>query len=70
MVGRVGTCFGAHGVNISAAAVGRQPPGEDGGRTDVAVMAITTDGPIPAAVVEEIVAGDGFIAGRTIALDA
>ena len=29
MVGRVGTAFGAHGVNISsAAAVGRQPPGD------------------------------------------
>jgi D-3-phosphoglycerate dehydrogenase / 2-oxoglutarate reductase len=68
MVGRVGTAFGAHGVNISSAAVGRQPPGADGG--DLAVMAITTDGPIPAAVVDEIVAGDGFIAGRTIALDA
>jgi D-3-phosphoglycerate dehydrogenase len=68
MVGRVGTAFGAHGVNISSAAVGRQPPGADGG--DLAVMAITTDGPIPAAVVDEIVAGEGFIAGRTIALDA
>ena len=31
MVGRVGTALGEHGVNISAAAVGRQPPGEDGG---------------------------------------
>ena len=28
MVGRVGTAFGDHGVNISAAAVGRQPPGD------------------------------------------
>src|SRR5690349_22663243 len=43
MVGRVGTCFGEHGVNISNAAVGRQPPGEDGGAADVAVMAVTTD---------------------------
>ena len=30
MVGRVGSCFGEHGINISAAAVGRQAPGEDG----------------------------------------
>ena len=31
MVGRVGTCFGEHGMNISTAAVGRQSPGDDGG---------------------------------------
>jgi D-3-phosphoglycerate dehydrogenase len=70
MVGRVGMAFGGHGVNISAAAVGRQPPGYDTrGRGDLAVMAITTDAPIPTAVVDEIVASDGFIAGRTVALD-
>jgi D-3-phosphoglycerate dehydrogenase len=68
MVGRVGTCFGTHGVNISAAAVGRQPPGEDGGRADVAVMAITTDAPVPAEVVDEIVRGEGFLAGRAVSL--
>jgi D-3-phosphoglycerate dehydrogenase / 2-oxoglutarate reductase len=68
MVGRVGTCFGRHGINISSAAVGRQPPGEDGGRTDVAVMAVTTDDPIPAAVVDEIAASDGFLAGRAVSL--
>jgi D-3-phosphoglycerate dehydrogenase len=68
MIGRVGTCFGRHGVNISAAAVGRQPPGEDGGPTDVAVMAVTTDVPVPNAVLEEIVAGDGFLAGRSVSL--
>jgi D-3-phosphoglycerate dehydrogenase len=69
MVGRVGTAFGRHGVNISAAAVGRQPPGYDSSRRgDLAVMAVTTDGPIPAAVIDEIVAMDGFIAGRSVAL--
>jgi D-3-phosphoglycerate dehydrogenase / 2-oxoglutarate reductase len=66
MVGRVGTAFGAHGVNISAAAVGRQPPGTGG--SDLAVMAITTDSPIPQTVIDEIVASDGFIAGRAVAL--
>ena len=30
MIGRVGTCFGEHGVNIVSAAVGRQP--DEGGR--------------------------------------
>ena len=68
MVGRVGTCFGRHGVNISAAAVGRLPPGEDGGPTNVAVMAVTTDVPVPAAVLDEIVSSDGFLAGRAVSL--
>jgi D-3-phosphoglycerate dehydrogenase / 2-oxoglutarate reductase len=70
MVGRVGTCFGEHGVNISEAAVGRQPPGEEGGDADVAVMAITTDRPVPDAVIDEIVASDGFQAGRAVSLAA
>jgi D-3-phosphoglycerate dehydrogenase len=68
MVGRVGTCFGRHGVNISAAAVGRQPPGEDGGPTDAAVMAVTTDVPVPDAVLAEIVGSEGFVAGRALSL--
>jgi D-3-phosphoglycerate dehydrogenase len=69
MVGRVGTAFGEHGVNISAAAVGRQPPGEDGARrSELAVMAVTTDAAIPEGVIDEIVASDGFIAGRAVAL--
>jgi D-3-phosphoglycerate dehydrogenase len=69
MIGRVGTAFGEHGVNISSAAVGRQPPGEDGGRrSELAVMAITTDAPIPEGVIDEIVASDGFIAGRSVGL--
>jgi D-3-phosphoglycerate dehydrogenase / 2-oxoglutarate reductase len=69
MVGRVGTAFGAHGVNISSAAVGREPPGYDETRRgDLAVMAVTTDEPVPRAVIDEIVAMDGFIAGRSVAL--
>jgi D-3-phosphoglycerate dehydrogenase len=69
MVGRVGTVLGEHGVNISAAAVGRQPPGYDSSRRgDLAVMAVTTDGPIPRSVIDAIVATDGFIAGRSVAL--
>ena len=56
MVGRVGTCFGEHGVNISNAAVGRQSPGDEAGAgSDVAVMAVTTDAPVPQAVIDEIV---------------
>jgi D-3-phosphoglycerate dehydrogenase / 2-oxoglutarate reductase len=72
MIGRVGTVFGEHGVNISAAAVGREPPGYDevASRGNLAVMAVTTDSPIPAEVVDAIVATDGFIAGRSVALEA
>jgi D-3-phosphoglycerate dehydrogenase / 2-oxoglutarate reductase len=68
MVGRVGTTFGKHGINISQAAVGREPPGEDGHRDNVAVMAVTADNPVPQEVVDEIVASDGFVAGRAVSL--
>jgi D-3-phosphoglycerate dehydrogenase / 2-oxoglutarate reductase len=69
MVGRVGTCLGEHGINISAAAVGRQPLGDDGGRSDLAVMAVTTDVRVPDDVVDQIAGFDGFVSGRSIALD-
>jgi D-3-phosphoglycerate dehydrogenase len=65
MVGRVGSCLGEHGVNISSAAVGRQ---DDGARTDLAVMAVTTDGRVPDEVVNQIAASDGFVSGRSITL--
>jgi D-3-phosphoglycerate dehydrogenase len=68
MMGRVGTALGERGVNISSAAVGRQPPGEDGSRNDVAVMVIITDSPVPRDVVERIARSDGFLAGRAVSL--
>ena len=68
MMGRVGTVLGERGVNISSAAVGRQPPGEDGRRNEVAVMVVTTDSPVPRDVVEEIARSDGFLAGRAASL--
>jgi D-3-phosphoglycerate dehydrogenase len=67
MIGRVGSIFGEAGVNISSAAVGRQAPGDDG-RGNTAVMAVTTDTPVPAEVVDRIAAEDGFITGRAITL--
>jgi D-3-phosphoglycerate dehydrogenase len=67
MVGRVGSSLGEAGVNISAAAVGRQAPGE-GESSDLAVMAITTDGAVPDAVIDQIASSDGFVSGRSIAL--
>jgi len=69
MIGRVGSTFGEHGLNIVSAAVGRQPDDEDGGADGAnAVMAITTDAPVPQAVIDAIVAGDGFVAGRAVTL--
>ncbi|HZV73557.1 MAG TPA: phosphoglycerate dehydrogenase [Conexibacter sp.] len=69
MIGRVGSAFGEHGLNIVSAAVGRQPDEDDGdGDGTNAVMAITSDAPVPQAVVDGIVAGDGFVAGRAVTL--
>jgi D-3-phosphoglycerate dehydrogenase len=68
MMGRVGTVLGEHGVNISSAAVGRQPPGEDGRRNEVAVMVVTTDSAVPREAVAEIARSDGFLAGRAVSL--
>jgi D-3-phosphoglycerate dehydrogenase len=68
MLGRVGTLFGQHGVNIISAAVGRLPdehPGDDG---HLAAMAITTASPVPTEVVQQIVSSEGFVAGQTVAL--
>jgi D-3-phosphoglycerate dehydrogenase len=68
MIGRVGTCFGFHGINIVSAAVGRHPDNRHPVEDQLAVMTITTDAPVPPEVVEEIVASDGFEAGRTVTL--
>ncbi len=64
MLGRVGTMLGDAGINIISAAVGRRPEADQGG----AVMLVTADSPVPKEVVDGIVAGDGFEAGRTISL--
>jgi D-3-phosphoglycerate dehydrogenase len=68
MIGRVGTCFGEHGINIVSAAVGRHADDRHRGEDNLAVMTITTDAPVPHEVIGEIVAGDGFEAGRTVTL--
>jgi D-3-phosphoglycerate dehydrogenase len=68
MIGRVGTSFGARGVNIISAAVGRQPEEAASEGPRQAAMAITTDTAVPPDLVEEIVAGEGFVAGRTVSL--
>jgi D-3-phosphoglycerate dehydrogenase len=68
MIGRVGTAFGDHGINIVSAAVGRQPDGDERPEGALAAMAITTDAPVSREVIDEIVAGDGFVDGRTVSL--
>jgi D-3-phosphoglycerate dehydrogenase / 2-oxoglutarate reductase len=74
MIGRVGTIFGSHGINISSAAVGHTP---DGASRDLpahpedqrlAAMVVTTDAPVPTAVVDEIVASEGFFGGWAVVL--
>jgi len=70
MVGRVGTVLGEAGINIVSAAVGRQPDGESpqGEPPASAAMAVTTDAPVPSALIDEIVGGEGFVEGRAISL--
>ena len=61
MIGRVGSIFGERGVNIASAAVGAEADEE-------AVMAVTTDAPVPAELVREIAQLDGFHDGRAVNL--
>jgi D-3-phosphoglycerate dehydrogenase / 2-oxoglutarate reductase len=69
MIGRVGTIFGAHGINISSAAVGHTPDGHaDGEEQRLAAMVVTTDTTVPKEVVDEIVASDGFVDGWSVNL--
>jgi D-3-phosphoglycerate dehydrogenase len=65
MIGRVGTIFGSHGINISSAAVGHTP---DGDEQREAAMVVTTDVPVQGEVVREIVASEGFVDGWAVVL--
>jgi len=65
MIGRVGTIFGTHGINISSAAVGHT---DDDGGERLAAMVVTTDAPVPQVVLSEIVASDGFVNGWSVDL--
>jgi D-3-phosphoglycerate dehydrogenase len=68
MIGRVGTIFGDHGINIVSASVGRQPDETAASAEPLAAMVITTDAAVPRAVLDEVVAGEGFETGRTVSL--
>jgi len=68
MIGRVGTVFGQHGINISSAAVGRVPEDDPGAAQGVAVMAVTTAEPVSRDVLHEVLGSEGFVDGRTVSL--
>ncbi|HTA15765.1 MAG TPA: phosphoglycerate dehydrogenase [Solirubrobacteraceae bacterium] len=75
MIGRVGTIFGGHGINISSAAIGHTPDPPFGGQVEpleegkgLAAMVVTTDVPVPPEVVQEIVESEGFVAGWAVVL--
>jgi len=68
VIGLVGTTFGAHGVNIDAAAVGYEPDEETGESAGEAVMVVTTHDAIPDELMQEIKATGGFTAGRAVSL--
>jgi D-3-phosphoglycerate dehydrogenase / 2-oxoglutarate reductase len=68
MIGRVGTIFGQHGINIVSAAVGRQHDGSEADDRRLAAMVITTDTAVAQLVLDEITAGEGFVTGRTVTL--
>jgi D-3-phosphoglycerate dehydrogenase / 2-oxoglutarate reductase len=61
MIGRVGSIFGEHGVNIASAAVGAEE-GSD------AVMAVTTDAAVPDDLIASITSLDGFRDGTAVNL--
>jgi D-3-phosphoglycerate dehydrogenase len=73
MIGKVGTVFGDHGLNIAATAVGREPDHEPespagGGTGRHAVMVVTTDSAVPQEVIDEILSLEGFEDGRAVTL--
>ena len=68
MIGRVGTTFGEHGINISSAAVGHTPDGGDGEDRRLAAMVVTTDAPVAKEVLQQIVASERFVDGWAVDL--
>jgi D-3-phosphoglycerate dehydrogenase len=66
VIGQVGMTFGTHGINIGSAAVGHTPPTAEVDRP--AVMIVTTDAPVPQAIVDAIIDAEHMLDGRTVAL--
>jgi D-3-phosphoglycerate dehydrogenase len=61
MIGRVGTIFGEHGVNIASAAVGAEEGAE-------AVMVVTTETAVPDDLIAQIAGLGDFRDGRAVNL--
>jgi D-3-phosphoglycerate dehydrogenase len=69
MIGHLGGVFGRRGINISSAAVGRQPDGVDPDHSGLAAMVVMTHEPVPDAVVAEVLAAsEDFVSGRSVTL--
>ncbi len=66
MIGRVGSIFGEHGINISSAAVGHAPLNGEGEK--LAAMVVTTDAPVGEAVVQQILDSGDFVDGWSVDL--
>jgi len=64
MIGRVGTLLGERGINIAQMVVGRPEGSSDAS----AVMVLTTDAAIPPETLDDIVALEGFVEGRSVTL--
>jgi D-3-phosphoglycerate dehydrogenase / 2-oxoglutarate reductase len=65
MLGQVGMTLGAAGVNIVSAAVGHRPDTDSAAE---AVMIVTTDTPVPGAVLDQLLAQHDFFAARAVSL--
>ena len=68
MIGRVGTIFGAHGINISSAAVGHTPDGGDGEDGAWRRWSSRPTPPSRTRSCAEIVASEGFVNGWSVDL--
>ncbi len=74
MIGKVGTVFGKHGVNIASAAVGREPGPGPGGQRRAGHRPPRSDGRdgrlagARTTSIEEILGLDGFQDGRAVDL--
>jgi len=68
MIGRVGTIFGSHGINIRSAAVGHTPDGGQGDERRLAAMVVTTDAAVADQIVQEITGLEGFVDGWSVDL--
>jgi D-3-phosphoglycerate dehydrogenase len=62
VIGRIGTLFGAHGINIAGMQLGRQRPGGH------AVSVLSLDAPVPDAVLAELRALPSIRSARLVRL--